>query len=231
MVKPHFETNDLQATLEPLYQRVLERFQLPNLRLLCFFDVQNPKHFDQKFGCKYRGLHRTVHGIGYVPPHLQQHFFDVSGGFAFDNVVYLPGRTCVAKAGAVITFAHELQHFVQHGSAYKVLVANNLLSENLLGFDPDSPAKAWHIPHEQDAMLVSKRVAEAVLGTEVVSQHVESRIAAQDDLLYWQYFQNLSADSPFDLLAQTIPWVDKYRPQLLALQQTKVDFSQTEWWQ
>jgi hypothetical protein len=119
---------------------------------------------------------------------------------------------------------------VQHGSANKVLVANNLLSENLLVFDPDSPAKAWHIPYEQDAMLVSKRVAEAVLGTEVVSQHVASRIAAEDDLLYWQYFQTLSADSPFNLLAETIPWVDKYLPQLQALEQTKVDFSHAEWW-
>jgi len=79
-------------------------------------------------------------------------------------------------------------------------------------------------------MIISKRVAEAVLGPEVVSKHAESRIAAQDDPLYWEYFQSLNADVSFDLLDQTIPWVNKFRPHLLGLQQSTVDFSQSEWW-
>ncbi len=110
---------------------------------------------------------------------------------------------------------------MQHGSACKVLVANGLLYGHLPSFDPTSQAKAWNIPHEQDAMIVSKRVAEAVMGSEAVSMHAASRIAAQDDPLYWEYFQGLSSQGSFDLLAETKLWVDKYRSQLLALQQNQ----------
>jgi hypothetical protein len=227
MVTLHFE-NDLAATLEPLCQRVIEHFQPPDLRLLCFFDDKNPSCFDQRFNGKYRGFHTPVKGSGYMPPHIQRHFLETS--FAFDNLIYLRGTTCATEVGALITFAHELQHFVQQGGSFKVSVANGLLYDHLHNLDPANTAKAWNIPHEHDAMMVSKRVAEAVVGTEVVSKHAASRIAAEDDALYWKYFESLSTEIPFDLLVETIPWVDKYRSQLRALAQTKIDFSQSEWW-
>ncbi len=124
------------------------------------------------------------------------------------------GGTCAVQTGALITFAHELQHFVQYGSAYKVLVTNTLLSRHLPSFEPGNTAKAWNIPHEQDAIIVSKRVAEAVIGADAVGTYVASRIAAEDDVLCWKYFQCLSSTDSFDLVAQTIPWVERYRPQL-----------------
>jgi hypothetical protein len=228
MVTMRFKTNDLKALLEPLLQRVLEYFRVPALRVLCFFDDENPLCFEPWFGTEYRGFHVPVTGSGGFPPYIEQLFFDSYDGF--DNVIYLPGRTCAAEVGTVITFAHELQHFVQHGSGYKVLEANNLLRINLPDFDPASTAKVWNIPHETNAMIVSRRVAEGVLGTEVVSKHAGSSIAAQDDVGYWEYFLSLSPQISFDLLAETIPWVDRYRPQLLTLQQSKVDFSQSDWW-
>jgi hypothetical protein len=230
MAALRFKTNNLAGTLDPLCQSVLKHFQLPSLRLLCFFDDDNPPCLEQEIGATYRGLHVRLKGSGTWPSYIQQLFLDSRGGLAFDNVIYLPGRTCAAEAGAVITFAHELEHFVQFGGVYKVLVANQLLYQHLPSLDPANTAKAWNIPHEQDAMIISKRVAEAVLGPEVVSKHAESRIAAQDDPLYWEYFQSLNADVSFDLLDQTIPWVNKFRPQLLGLQQSTVDFSQSEWW-
>jgi hypothetical protein len=45
----HFKTNDLKAILEPLCLRVLDHFQLPAHRLLCFFDDVDPPCFAQRF--------------------------------------------------------------------------------------------------------------------------------------------------------------------------------------
>jgi len=224
-----FKTYDLRATLESLCLRVLEHFQLPDLRLLCFFDDVDPACFVQRFGSGYRGFHMPIRGSGYFPPYISQLFFD-SHGFAFDNVIYLRGIACAVQTGAVITFAHELQHFVQYGNADKVFAANALLCCHLRNFDQANKFEAWDIPYEQDAMIVSKRVAEAVIGPEAVRQHVDLQISAATAVLYWRYFQRLSSSTPFDLLAETIPLVDKYRPQLLQLRQTKVDFTESEWW-
>jgi len=56
-------------------------------------------------------------------------------------------------------------------------------------------------------MVVSKRVAEAVAGV-----------------------LSLSPSTPFDLLTETIPWVERYRIHLQAVNQHGVDFSRREWW-
>ena len=210
--------------------RVLDSFQLPDLRLLCFFDDEDPPCFEQRFKGKYRGFHTPVIGSGYLPQHIHRYLFETGGNHAFDNLIYLRGSTCKSNIGTVITFAHELQHFVQHATAFKVSVANNLFYKNLRDFDPDSAAKAWNIPHEQEAMMVSKRVAEVVLGKDAVGEYITSRIVAEDDPHYWEYFQSLSPHTTFDLCAETIRWVDRYRPKLLGLGQSKVDFSQSEWW-
>jgi hypothetical protein len=150
--------------------------------------------------------------------------------FAFDNVIYLRGRTCAAPASAIITLAHELQHFVQYGQAPKVFAANALLYHHLRTFDPASELEAWDIPHERDAMTVSKTVAEAVIGPEAVSIYARSQVVAEIDPHYWQCFQGLSSSVQIDLLWETRPLVEKYRPKLLSLNQTKVDFSEAEWW-
>lgn len=226
----HFKTDDLRATLDPLCQRVLEQFRLPAHGLLCFFDDEDPPCFEQRFGRGYRGFHMRVGGSGHFPPYIERLFFDSRGGRAFDDVIYLRGSTCTTGTGAVITFAHELQHFMQCENAHKVSVANTLLYKHLPSFEPEKGKHPWDIPHEQDAMIVSKRVAVAVVGPDAVSIHAASRIAAEDDVLYWKYFQGLSPSASFDLLGETILLVDKYRTQLLRLKQAEVDFSKPEWW-
>jgi hypothetical protein len=228
-VKLQFNSNDGRVVLELASQRVLEHFQLPTLRLLCFFDDQDPPCFAQRFGAKYRGFHTPVRGSGFMPDYLSRHFF-MNGDFAFDNVVYLRGATCATQVGAVITFAHELQHVMQYGNANKVLAANNLLFQHLPEIDPTSGLRAWDIPHEHDAMLVSKRIGEAVLGKDAVLEHANSQIAAGCDAGYWECFLVLSTSATFDLLKETDSLVQRYRPQLCRLRQTEVDFAQCDWW-
>lgn len=225
-----FKSNDLRTTLEPPCLHVLQQFQFPDRRLICFFDDEDPACFARRFGSGYRGLHTPVKGSGYFPPYISRYFFDPSGGFAFDNVIYLRGSTCRVQAGAVITFAHELQHFVQYGCSYKALVANTLLYGHLPKFDPVHGLQAWDIPHEREAMIVSKRVAEATIGRDAVIGHASSQIAAASDAGYWQCFQSLSSASPFDLLAETKKLVEQYRRQLRGLNQKEIDFSKPDWY-
>ncbi len=229
MADLYFRTEALKVRLEAHCLRVLEHFELPALKLLCFFDDENPQCF-AVLG-PYRGFQMPVKGSGYFPPYIRRLFFDSRGGIAFDNVIYVPGSTSAFTTGTVITFAHELEHFVQYGTAYKVWVSNTLLYKHLPTFEPTTTAKAWDIPHEQDAMIVSKRVAGVVVGTDVVSAYAASRIADNDDVLYWKYFEGLPSAGSFGLLTETIPWVDRYRPQLIGLRQSEVDFSKVEWWQ
>ncbi len=223
-----FKTKDLRTTLEADCLRVLEHFELPAHRLLCFFDDEDPPCFAQRFPGGYRGFHMPVRGSGYFPPYVT--FLDSDGDLAFDNVIYLRGRTCAVRTSAIITFAHELQHFVQYGQAQKVFAANVLLYHHMRAFDPTSELEAWDIPHERDAMTVSKRVADAVIGPEAVSVYARSQIDAEIDPHYWEYFQGLSSSLQIDLLRETRPLVEKYRPKLLGLNQTRVDFSAPEWW-
>jgi len=225
-----FKTNALGLTLEPLCSLVIGHFQLPDFRLLCFFDDEDPACFAQRCGSRYRGFYTPIKGSGYFPPYISQLFFGSGGDFAFDSVIYLRGSTCAVQAGAVITFAHELRHFVQDGNCTKVFAANALLYHNLRSFDPASRCEAWDIPYEKDAMIASKRVSEAIMGPGAVSRHADLQIGAANDVLYWKHFQGLSSTTSFDLLAQTIPLVERYRPQLLQLRQAKVDFSESEWW-
>src|SRR5271154_134304 len=87
-----FKTGDLKRRLEPLCLRALAQFNLPDRRLLCFFDDEDPSCFTQRFGLYY-GFRMTVKGSGFFPPYITP-FFYANGGFAFDDVIYLRGSTC-----------------------------------------------------------------------------------------------------------------------------------------
>jgi hypothetical protein len=230
-----FKTNELRATLEPLCLQVLGHFQLPAQRLLCYFDDADPPDVAEYAGRGYRGLFVRIPGVDsevWFPEYVRQHFIDNRWVLPFDNLIYLPGRTCLSTSttATVITFGHELQHFFQHRNADKVLRANTILTGYLLEFDPDTTVQPWNLPHEQDAMIASKRLAETVLGAEVVGRYVKSRIDAGEDVAYRGYFQGLSPSADFDLLAQTVPWVERYRTHLVGIEQREVDFSRFDWW-
>jgi hypothetical protein len=104
-------------------QRVVGQFQnLPALRLLAFFDGEDAAFFRKKFGETNRGQFvdllkaRISEWPSYLknlidvpdpdhPPQVNRHF---------DNVIYVYATTCADPVGRIMTFAHELQHFVQY---------------------------------------------------------------------------------------------------------------------
>src|SRR5713226_337826 len=152
-----FKTPELEGSRRFACERVLEHFKLPPYRLLCFFDDENPVDFDHEIGASYCGLHSPIIGSGLLwPPYVDTHFYDSTGEFVYENVIYINGRTTSTLPDTVITLAHELQHFVQFGFMRKVWRANTFIY-NVLRDGPPTTIKAWDLPLEIDTMAVSKR--------------------------------------------------------------------------
>ncbi|HXX43221.1 MAG TPA: hypothetical protein VEJ38_00735 [Candidatus Acidoferrales bacterium] len=224
-----FKTPELGARLQAFCERVIHCFDLPSLRLLCFFDDATPEEFDELLGSLHRGFHVPVLGSGnFWPSYVQPLFTDELANFIYDNVIYLNGRTTPSIQATVITFAHELQHFAQCGHMWKVWRANSLIQATLRDGPPTS-LKSWDIPYEIDAMLASKRVAEKVLGGTAVKAHALAQIQLGGTKEEWEFFDRLS-QRPFDLLEESKPWVEEYRAKLQLLKQNDVDFTVEEWW-
>jgi len=217
LIKLVFKAEVLRTTRERLCLRVLDYFKVPQLRLLCYLDDTNPEYLRKTVGAFLCGIHGPVVGSGHLPEYVTSLFFDYStGDIAFDNFVYLCGFATETDIGTVITFAHELQHFVQYGWTRKIANANTILYHNLLSFEPALDAKPWDIPSEREAMIVSKRIAQAILGADRVQEFTEAQIRARRDPAKWEFFGQLTADTQYDLLKGTDTLVRKYRDQLVA---------------
>ncbi len=225
-----FKTNEIKANLKDACEKVLEHFNLPDHRLLCFFDDENPSWFDEIYGSAHCGFHVTIIGSGPGWPHyVEGLFYDSSGEFAYDNVIYINGRTSSTVPGAIITFAHGLQHFMQYGNSWKIWRANTFIY-NILREDPATHVKPWDIPYEKDTAQSVETSGDSVLSQAVVKVHAGEQIAAGKDPEKWQFFQNLSYSNPFDLLAETEVWVERYKGELSKIKQKDVDFSRPDWW-
>ncbi len=84
-------------------------------------------------------------------------------------------------------------------------------------------------------MIVSKRVAEKVLGVQQVKGFSETRVLAdRRDEEEWQVFGSLSSSEEYRLLDETIPLVETYKQRLMELEtdekDVRVDFSRGDWW-
>lgn len=164
----HIKSADVgtESHRRQLAEGVLRWFgdRLPNLQLLCFLDDEEWQDLREKAGIDNRGAHFPLGGalprFAYPPVYLQE-LLAVNRKIVFDNLIYLYGSTCTQDIGLTMTLAHELQHFVQYGCSRRLWAANTLI--------PNLPREViarlqltWcDLPHEYEARLVSKRVAEA----------------------------------------------------------------------
>lgn len=236
-----FATPELEQALRPLCEQALQHFVFPDSSVLCYFDDRSPEVYSypppQGMGALYCGFFCSVTDPHpWLPDPVVRKLWDYDNSrWKYKNLVYLRDATCESVTGTVVTLSHELTHYAQMYTKGKVWWASTLLYRNLLAFDPSSTAQAWHIPHEHEAQLRSKRVSVAVLGAEAVNDHAQQKIAANHDPGKWTFFQSLSVDAPFDLLEATKPWVEKYRADLQEVRQDirpdrRIDFNQREWW-
>ena len=124
----------VKAIRETTAQRVLTQFgkQVPDGRLLCFFDDVDHQPLKDRIGAANRGfcepLCEPLYEMtlwDYYPDYLRDLIFIQVR--EFDHVIYLHGSTCSSEVGLAITFAHELQHFVQYMTARKLWALNTLI--------------------------------------------------------------------------------------------------------
>lgn len=227
---------DLKAKLQPWCNEVLKEFlRLPPRRLLCYFDSEQPEWLKHQFG-EFTGIHTRIIGGGTWPLYVSKHFFNSGGGFAYDDLIYIPESRYVEQyVPFVIVFAHELQHFVQHGFSPKISEANGLLLWNLARFDPDTKLKPWGLPNNLEAMIVAKRVADSVCGKKSVKDFVQVQIQDAKNThndskaQLWQWVSTFKSSDSYDLIKETDRLVQRYKPQLQGLK-SNINFSKSKWW-
>lgn len=233
---------DVATTRDALARRVVAHFgpSLPESTLLCLFDGTDWQALRNDRGNANRGFYSWTKTLTDAecwdwPEHLRKQIFTdnpESGGkkSAFDNLIYLHGSTSLTDTGLVMTFAHELQHFVQHGHQPKLWaessVVTNLTREDIRALNLNSS----HVPIEREARAVSKLVAEKLCGAEAVRRYIDGKIEENvnpDDVEDWKFVRGLNASVPYALTRETrllFQRLKGFRPQLNeALQLRKRD--------
>jgi hypothetical protein len=218
----HVKCNDV-ATRKKRHEtakRVIAEFRdkLPKPELLCFFDDEDSKSLKQNFGIANRGFYKPLksgpHGINgwYLLPEYVKESILVEDPSSLwrskvaDHLIYLHGSTCANPTAFVMTFAHELQHFVQYGNYRDLWAASTVLMNLEREFYPKAGVKIFDIPIELEARIVSKKAALSICGEEEVSRYIESRIAecaTPEDVEDWRFVRDLQITTNDLLLAES----------------------------
>jgi hypothetical protein len=199
----------VRSQRETTATRVIAHFgnQLPELRLLCFFDDIDWQPLKDYFGEANRGFYGPIKENPLTwppwPDYVANYIFvDFPAWLlkrAFDHIIYLHGSTCDNEIGLTMTFAHELQHFVQHSSVLNLWAQNSLIQHLPKSVIKTLGLKWSDIPIEREARIVSKRIAENLFGFEPVRQHIDTKISRAvnaDDAADWRFVQGLVASNP-----------------------------------
>jgi hypothetical protein len=216
----------IKARREALAERVLAHFgdTLPNENLLCFFDEEDFRKLKDDVGAANRGLYQTidVHALRFwvdeywgAWPHYVQECIVDGDERLFDHLIYLHGSSCSKDVGLTMTFAHELQHFVQHGDNLVLWAENTLISivlrRVLKASDIASLGLIWSdIPIEREARCVSKQSAQALFGAAEVTEYIDGEIKEAGtrgdtaDARNWRFMRDLDTSAPYDLERQTL---------------------------
>ncbi len=216
MLKVKAKDAAVKTEREVAAQRVIHHFGLclPDSRLLCFLDDEDPATLRSIFGLANRGIYGPIHDGTPLPewPEYVADCIRVDDNVSFifprviDDLIYLYGSTCVDEVGLTMTLAHELQHAIQHCRARKLWAANSLI-HGLERKTIDAVKIKWaDIPTELEARIVGKRVAECFFGERRVTEYVDRRIAERitaNDLDDWQFIRTLMPSSSVDLVRST----------------------------
>jgi hypothetical protein len=206
-------------------QRVLDEFgnSLPDLRLLAFFDDEDCSYFRQEFGANNRGLYTPIKtGFQWEvwPQYVKECILvdDPSSSLLkqdVDHVIYLYGSTCADQVGLIMTFSHELQHFIQYGFNRK-LWAENFLLPRLPRDVIDAEGLNWpDIPHEREARIVAKRIGVKLCGADAVKRYLDLKISESltpGDVADLRFSQHVDPSTPYDLADETKRIFQRLKP-------------------
>jgi hypothetical protein len=219
---------------ESTAERVVVHFgnSLPALPLLCFFDDEDWQALKVEEGVANRGFYSPIRpgGLWWPPDYLAECFF-VDGRLAFEHLIYLHGSTCSSELGQTMTFAHELQHFIQYSTMRQVWAANRLAYAALRCMEPrqfkTSGLRACDIPHERQARIVAKGAAESLFGANIVNQYIEAKRTervTEQDAADWECIRGFVASTPYDLAAETKLFFQRLKPYRPELERSLRDF-------
>ncbi len=213
----------IRETRETQVRQVLSLVKdLPDTRLLCFFDDEDCLEFKRLLGQANRGFHRPLSDqaafAGWPEYVTEQIFFDDPKQFwyrrLFDHVVYLYGSTCESSVGLTMTLAHELQHVIQYETVPDLLTASNVfkqLPKPLL----ESTNFQWaDMPAEREARAVAKKIAILIHGERTVDQFLAERAAAAIsplELADVQFIQQLDAEAPYSVKDETLALYRRFK--------------------
>jgi hypothetical protein len=199
MIELHIETDNptLRLTLQDGYNRVAPYFDFPaNVRLLCFLDDENDPAFMANLGVTNRGFHISVKDYfaasfdqrPILPRNPQKHLaLDAQGKTNYDNLVYLQGSTTRNFQGYIMSLAHELQHAwqnVKHRDSLQTCMQMQHERASLHG-------EYRNLPHEQEAMVVSRKIAVQICGRERIDSYIKNQLdATRQEVIRWNYLND-----------------------------------------
>lgn len=198
-------------------ERVVVQFgnALPDRRLLCLFDDKDCQVFKDFAGAENRGFYIPINGGipggRNCPKYIADELLVNDGGWvpkrAFDHFIYLHGSVCKDLIGLSMTFAHELQHFIQTvcnpSATAACRLAFALKKETL---NPPDWNDWFCFPHEREARIVAKQIALRIFGPDDVGEYIAKRIGQFKDgfeLRDWEFIRGLGPAEAYDLVGAT----------------------------
>jgi hypothetical protein len=222
------KSNDdaVRARRQALAKRVVDEFGngLPDLRLLAFFDDEDWQPFKDHAGKENRGFYTPIKEETFQWPSwphyvMQCIFVDDPSSILLkqdvDHAIYVHGTTCADEVGLIMTFSHELQHFIQYGFNRKLWAENSLLPH--LPKDVfDITGLNWpDIPNEREARIVAKQLGVKLRGADAVKRYIDRRISestSPKDMEDWRFSQDVNTSLPYDLAGETKRIFQRLKP-------------------
>ena len=216
----------LVAERKAVAESVLSIFgELPALKLLCFFDDKNADGLRHQYGATNRGGFTPVDGTFCCPPWptyvWSEIFVQSEKDFwatkqLYEALIYLHGSTCESKPALVMTFAHELQHFMQ-SACHKRLWAISTAAFHNFPADVFEWAKirVFDVPIETEARITSKRIAEALCKPEELQRYIDDRISDapnENEAADWRFIKGLDSSMTFNLNEKTLSFFERLKP-------------------
>ncbi|SRR6266481_1972392 len=201
-----------ESTLRPLCEQVDKHFGLAG-KYYRYFAVAPDDTLIEKVGSYFRGGQFSTLATAEIPSYVRNRY--LPSGTDYGYFVYIRDTTCLDRTGCVVTYAHELQHIVQHERFPRLMEPNSILRARLKDFI--ETATEIDIPIEVDANIVSKQVAEKVCGVDSVQRFSREQVqfvkkeGAIDQVVRWEFFRDTPSSNPYDWVDETLKLVQKYK--------------------
>jgi hypothetical protein len=105
-----------------------------------------------------------------------------------------------------MTVAHELQHCIQHTSVPHLWAASALIPQLSKSAIKTLGLRWSDVPHEREARIIAKKIAQGLFGEERVMQHIVTKareFVTADDAADWDFIGRIDTSAPYDLALET----------------------------